>query len=227
LLLALGLQGVVVQLNRPTSGPAPTLRLPAQLTAGEPAAEAPLTTWEPAYANAVVNATRSYGRGHQAVGLWVAYYRDQSTARKMVTSSNGLVEIEPETQAQLHAGWAQTDSGTVEVAAAPGAAGRWVLKTADLRGSSHPGSPARQRLRVWHLYWIGGPFTPYTISDGRARLEPAIHRLLGRGDDAAVVFFYTPLAESDGGAADARLAQAVREALPTVEAMLRQAAHHP
>jgi EpsI family protein len=159
--------------------------------------------------------------------LWVAYYRDQSAARKMVTSSNGLVDVEPRPDADVHAGWAQTASGTVEVPAAPGAAGHWVLKTADLRGSSHPGSPARQRLRVWHLYWIGGPYTPYTISDARARLQPAIHRLLGRGDDAAAVFFYTPLAESDGGAADARLAQAVREALPMVEEMLRLAARQP
>ena len=219
LLLFVGVQGALQQLNRPAAGADPVLALPANLlpSAG-PMADAPLTNWVPAYANAVLNTSRSYGQGPQAVGVWVAYYRNQGYDRKLVTSTNNLVDVE------AHGEWAQTDGGTVSIDAAPGATGHWVLRTGDLRGSAHPGTPSAQRLRVWHLHWIGGP---YTISDARARLQLAFNRLLGRGDDAAALFFYTPLAESEDRAADQRLTQAVREALPVLEPLLLQAAHHP
>jgi exosortase A len=221
LLLCLGIQGALLKLNRPSSGPAPVLALPAGLPSAGPGADAPLTDWAPAYANAVVNLSRSYGSGgntEKSVGLWVAYYRDQGYDRKLVTSSNHLVDVE------AHGDWAQTDSGSVTVEAAGGAAGRWVLRTGDLRGSAHPGTASAQRLRVWYLHWIGGTST---ISDARARIQLAFNRLLGRGDDAAALFFYTPLAEAEDHAADERLRRAVSEALPLLEPMLAQAAHRP
>jgi hypothetical protein len=69
----------------------------------------------------------------------------------------------------------------------------------------------------------------------RARLGLAVNRLLGRGDDAAVLFFYTPV--SGGGtsagnagspaAADETLGRFVTAALPALDALLAGARQRP
>ena len=41
---------------------------------------------------------------------------------------------------------------------------------------------------VWHLYWVNGTLTS---SDYWATAYGALHRLTGRGDDAAVITLYT------------------------------------
>ncbi len=223
LLLLLAVQAADWQLNRPQGGAAPQLALPAQAGDWVGSAEA-LTRWEPAYSNAVATATRSYRSGEAAVGLRVGYYRDQGYERKLVTSTNTLVD------AEAHGEWAQTASGgTTLTLPGGGGGGGLALRTADLRGSVELGSPTAPRLRVWHVYWIGGH---YTTSDVRARLSLALNRLLGRGDDAAVLFFYTPVtgggANAGGAAAaDETLARFVRAAWPTLDTMLASARRRP
>ncbi len=225
--LLLAVQGALWQLNRPHGGAEPRLALPDRLDSGWLAAGAAVSTWTPAYANAAATADRSYrlssvaeagsqaGSPEPVVGLRVAYYRDQGYERKLVTSTNNLTDVE------AHGDWAQTASGGT-VLNLP--AGPLALRTAELRGSSEPGNPNAQRLRVWHLYWIGGH---YTTSDARARLQLAINRLLGRGDDAAVLFFYTPMSAINGTAApDELLGRFVPLALPAIEPLL-QAVSHP
>jgi hypothetical protein len=62
----------------------------------------------------------------------------------------------------------------------------------------------------------------------RARLTLAANRLLGRGDDAAVLFFYTPAPGADGSAAaDEVLGAFVTSALPSVDALLLGASRRP
>jgi EpsI family protein len=220
-MMLVAVQAADWQLNRPHGGAAPQLALPAQ--AGDWAAgEQPLTRWEPAYSNAVATATRTYRSGEAAVGLRVGYYRDQGYDRKLVTSTNNLVDVES------HGEWAQTASGGTTLALPTGAL---ALRTADLRGSAEPGNPSAQRLRVWQVYWIGGH---YTTRDVRARLGLAVNRLLGRGDDAAVLFFYTPVGSAGAGtgaggaaAADESLGRFVTATLPSLDALLASARQRP
>jgi exosortase A len=215
LLLLLAVQAAMGQLNRPHGYPVPQLVLPAQAGAWT-ADSAAITGWEPAYSNAVTQAAGTYRSGETAIGLRVAYYRDQGYARKLVTSSNNLVDVE------AHGDWAQTASGGTQVDTP---AGRLALRTADLRGSAAPGSSTAQRLRVWQVYWIGGH---YTTSDARARLTLAVNRLLGRGDDSAVLFFYTPTSGATSSAvADETLAAFVNAALPALDALLAGASRRP
>jgi exosortase A len=215
-LLLLAAQGVMWQFNRPHGGPLPQLALPDRAGAWAADGDA-LTSWTPAYSHAVAAAARTYRAGGTAVGLRVAYYRDQGYERKLVTSTNNLVD------AEAHGEWAQTAAGATVLPAAAG--GGLAMRTADLRGSPEPGSPAAQRLRVWSVYWIGGH---YTTSDVRARLTLAFNRLLGQGDDAAVLFFYMPLAgDSDTAATDAVLGGFVTDALPSLNAMLAGASRRP
>jgi EpsI family protein len=95
------------------------------------------------------------------------------------------------------------------------------LRAADLRGSTEPGNPNAQRLRVWYVYWVGGHFT---TSDVRARVQLALNRLVGKGDDSAAIFFYAPLIASDKpGLTDQALKAFIPSAMPKVEAMLIEA----
>jgi EpsI family protein len=214
-LLLLAVQAAVWQLNRPHGNPTPVLALPAQAGAWTAGSDA-VTHWQPAYSHAVAQAVGNYRSGATPVGLRLAYYRDQGYERKLVTSSNNLVDVE------AHGDWAQTASGNVQL---PTPAGSLVLRSADLRGSSEPGNPAAQRLRVWQVYWIGGH---YTHSDVRARLTLAVNRLLGRGDDSAVLFFYTPTSGDNGNAAaDQALGAFATAALPAIDTLLADASRRP
>jgi exosortase A len=214
-LLLVGVQTAIWRLDRPQTGPLPVLALPDKLggwTAGGPA----VATWVPAYANAAASAAANYSAGGDSVGLRVGYYRDQGYDRKLVTSTNNLVDAEE------HGAWAQTESGGTAIDTPTGSL---KLRTAALRGSAEPGSPSAQRLRVWHVYWIGGH---YTTSDAVARLRLAVNRLMGQGDDAAVLFVYTPMkGAADAAAADAVLAGFVTRTLPALDALLAGARQRP
>ena len=55
-------------------------------------------------------------------------------------------------------------------------------------GAAPVGAP--ERLLVWQIYWINGQLTS---NDYLAKVYSAGYQLLGRGDDSAVLVFYTPL----------------------------------
>ena len=98
------------------------------------------------------------------------------------------------------------------------AEGELQVRTADMRGTASPVNLAAPRLRVWQTYWVGGRLV---TSDARAKVQLAIDRLLGRGDDSAVVFFYTPvLSDSNPELADATLGRFVAAAMPPLQAAL-------
>ena len=67
------------------------------------------------------------------------------------------------------------------------------LREAELRQLATTG----ERLTVWQVYWVNGSLT---ASNARAKLQGALQRLLGRGDDAAVVVLYTAKGTGDEGA---------------------------
>ena len=84
------------------------------------------------------------------------------------------------------------------------------VRTAELRGAGE------QRLVVWRWYWINGRLT---TSDHVAKAWQAFNRLLGRGDDSAVVILYAPTTEGGESALES-FAAASGEAF---DASLRQA----
>ena len=230
--LLLATQWVFWQRDHGPARGAPPLALPATLDGGY--AEVPRTSdWLPAWHDPSVVATRSYAdRAAPAmppVSVWIGYYRDQGYARKLVSSTNGLAEGPGEpsaTEAAASAprrtpGWAQTDTGATQVDTAIGPVA-W--RTAQLRGSVDPGATGAPRLRAWQLYWVGGR---WTTSDVKAKLHIAFERLLGGGDDSAVVIVYTALPQTDAvgavPAADARLQRFVVSQMPAIEHALQAA----
>jgi sugar transferase (PEP-CTERM/EpsH1 system associated) len=107
-------------------------------------------------------------QGERRVGIFVGYYRRQDYEHKLVSSDNVLVKTSDKVWLRVAGGSRELASGGQPVKAS----------TAELR------NVAGQRLAVWQWYWIGGRLTS---SDHLAKLWQAVHRLLGEGDDSAVV----------------------------------------
>jgi EpsI family protein len=77
--------------------------------------------------------------------------------------------------------------------------------------------PRGERLVAWYWYWIDGRLT---ANDAWAKAYTALSRLLGHGDDAAVIIVYTR--KGRPGEAEAALSAFVRDARPAIEAMLAE-----
>jgi exosortase A len=172
--------------------------------------EGELADWKPAFKGAAMELNHTYSANQgRDVGLYIGYYRHQDYDRKLVSSENALVTSNDRR-------WAQTASGsqTLDVASTP-----VEFRTARLRGSPSPHWPADKRLVVWQTYWITGTLT---ASDSLAKGVAALYRLLGRGDDAAVIIVYAPEGEGEGEAT-AAIEDFLRANLPSIEAQLGKA----
>ncbi|RQO58699.1 exosortase A [Paucibacter sp. KBW04] len=170
-----------------------------------------LPQFKPAFEQPAADLQASYARGDGAeVGLYLGYYRHQGFESKLISSNNVLVRSKDHD-------WAQVASGRQEL---PVNAAVLPLRTAELRGSAlgHGSSEAdlQSRLRVWQLYWVNGRVLS---QDWQAKLYGAVYRLLGQGDDAAVIILYANKAQA--GKDDALLQRFVQDNWAQIEASLR------
>ncbi|MDH3461237.1 MAG: EpsI family protein, partial [Burkholderiaceae bacterium] len=166
----------------------------------------PLVDWAPAFENPSAQVTRTYKSDDREVGLYVGYYRQQDYGRKLVSSSNVLVKT------NNHA-WVRAEASTRTLKIGENSV---TVRATQLRGAGVAGQATQKRLLVWQTYWINGTLT---ASDHLAKAYGAFYRLLGRGDDAAVIILYVPY--EDLASADATLELFARDNLGTLEAQLR------
>ena len=183
----------------------PQLVAPSALAAGWQAAPGEVSAWRPVYQGAAAQFARSYTDGASTVGVFVAYYRHQQDGRKLVSSDNVLVPMQDASWTEVEAGTQQVDGGGTALS----------VRSAQLRGSGHAAQLASERLRVWRFYWINGTLT---ASDEHAKASAAWQRLLGRGDDAAVVIVYAE--DEPPGRGAGALAAFVRANLHVLTAQL-------
>jgi exosortase A len=202
------------RLDHGSERPTPVFAFPAAWEGAWQPAGSPLSDWTPAFKNASAQAEGTWVSGGAAVSVWVGYYRNQGYDRKLVSSTNTMTDMTPE------ATWSQVTSGSLQVPASGGLA----VRTADLRGPPALGSSQPQRLRAWQFYWIGGRTM---TSDVRARLQLAFDRLLGQGDDGAVIFITTRLPEARADEADATLSRFLGPNLAALTGRLQAARSGP
>lgn len=157
--------------------------------------------WRPKFEKYAASTQATFVKDGQSAGLFLAYYRNQDQQHKLVSSMNVLVTSSDSV-------WAQVAHGTGEIAFHQEA---FKVRTAELRAVTG------ERLLVWQWYWVNGR---WTASDILAKAYTVWSRLLGDGDDSAVVIFYTPL--NRPGEAEALLEDFARDATPAVETALRQ-----
>ena len=196
----LAVHGLLWSLERPRTDPLQALKLPSHLGNNWTSGPKAITDWVPAFGGARSTDSRVYVAKSaaeselQTVAVWAGHYREQGRLNKLVTANNSLSRVE-ESQ------WAQVSGGVQRVAAA---GQELVFRQTVMRGPGTPGSPAAQRLLVWHIYWLGGDI--YTASDVRAKLQLALNRLSGGSDDSAVLIFYAPADHTAKGMEEAESA---------------------
>ena len=136
----------------------------------------PFTTWKPVFANPSAELQTTFKQNDQAVGLYIAYYRNQNFEKKLVTSTNVLV-----TSKDLE--WSVTSSNVSNLVIA---GQKTSIRSTEIL---HKTASQDTRFTVWQWYWINGHLTS---SDIEAKLYTAMNRLLGRGDDSAAIIVYAP-----------------------------------
>jgi EpsI family protein len=158
-------------------------------------------TFSPHYLRPRATVDQWYERHGSAVGLFIAYYNHQNDDVKLVSSQNKLVT-------SLNKEW-----GTI---------------SSTLRPLDHDGfhmqakkqsCVAAERSYWWDWFWVSDRFinNPYL-----AKLLQARARLLGGGDDGAVIVLYAP-SETKPEIAYAAMREFLGDALPAIQKSLDDA----
>lgn len=167
---------------------------------------------QPSFQNPSATLLRVFARPDGArVSLYVGYYRNQSQARKLVSSDNTLVPS------------SDTDWQVIRTAGHDAVIGADTVgvQVTDLRASGR-GRALAGPWTAWRLYWINGALTG---NDYRAKLIGAFQRLTGRPDESAVVI--ASAADGPDHRADATIADFMKQAWPAVDALLHATARRP
>ena len=141
-----------------------------------PKAASETPPWTPRYHGMRAQQHTVFGNGQSEVGVFVTYYRDQLAGAELINSENRVLLNKDEE-------WRFTASGNLRVALGDEKVG---LRTNEIISLSDPS----RRLLVAHWYWIGGKWTD---SDYVGKAYLALSKLLGRGDDSAMIAVYVPL----------------------------------
>ena len=168
-------------------------------------ADATLPAWTPAFVNPSATLERRYAVHGRVVGLYIGYYRNQGPTRKLVSSANALVRSGDRA-------WVQPESGSRSVNLGERSV---IVRTARVRRPI--ASPDPTTLVAWQVYWVNGRLE---ASDARAKAWGAWRRLLGHGDDGAVVVVYA--FEQRPGDADKVLEDFLREHLAVIDTQLQK-----
>lgn len=169
---------------------------------------APLfTDWKPRYIGQDGEAQWLFQRnGEPPVMLYVAYYATQRQDAELVNSQNVMV-------VQKHPVWRQTVRGETRI----DAASRNVSAGTAQLDSYATG----QKLLVYHWNWFDGVHTNRNLE---VKLREAVARLMGLPRWGAAIVIATPYVDQPAEA-EPRLRSFANDALPSLEALLREAGH--
>ncbi len=156
---------------------------PPALSEGWKLSGTKVTDWKPPFPNPTASLEQAYRNGGDEVGLYVVYYRNQRTGAKLLTFGSTILT-------DYDSKWRAAQRRVVSVDTAGGT----FPVIEKLLRSQH------QKLLTWQWYWIGGE---QTVSFWDAKLMQARAKLLGRGDDAAVVVVCVPYRDNPSAAREA------------------------
>ena len=189
----------------------PELKLSQDLAGTWRAADATVFDYRPHFQNPSVEINRAFSAADQPVGVYIAYYRDQTYGSKLVSSNNVLATSNDSR-------WRMVDHGAPSVTLG----GKQVqMRSAELRRLGAAAAAAPEQLRALQVYWINGTLTS---NDYVAKIYSGLYQLLGKGDESAVIVFFTASDRSD--AAQRRLAEFIKVNYGEIDAALRAAGVH-
>ncbi len=161
--------------------------------------------FKPSFQNPSSETNAIYTSQGKQVGLYLAHYHQQDYSRKLVSSANTLVGGKDPVWAVVGSAKHTLDLGGKQA----------LLRTTDLRGLASGGQSNDTRLEVWQIYWINGTLT---ANDYLAKVYSAVYRLLGRGDNSAVIVVYA--VKREPGAMQAALRDFLAANYPQINAIL-------
>ena len=198
--LAVALAAIVVALIWPLAAWRIDRNVATEVTQIEPLEAIPgwpvteqFTDWAPRFENPSTASQATFGADGRLVGLYIGYYRNQDNSRKLVSSTNVMVASNDPQWLRVASGSQKLDLGKQALA----------VRSAELRATD------TQRMVVWQWYWTNGH---RTSSDFVAKAYIALSRLVGDGDDSAVIFVYAPKEQGD-----AEMEAFVKAAEPAIE----------
>lgn len=181
----------------------PALHAPPAAGMWQPV-EGHLAGWMPRFINPAIRLNQTYAADGKPVGLYLGYYRNQRQGAELITSQNVLVHSSDSLWGRVGETRRSVLVGNEKLP----------LLEAKVRGRS-------TYLLAWQWYWVDGE---YTVNPYRAKFLQAKSKLLGRGDDAAMIVVYTEMdVDSQGAAAAASLQQFLSDMLPGITKRLNDA----
>lgn len=167
----------------------------------------PDVDWKPSWANPSAEYLNAFGNGQDQVGLYVAYYQNQNPTRKLISSTNMLVQYQDQN-------WLTTSQGKLELMIGEQP---HTVRSAEIIQKS---GSVPIRLLAYRWYWINGHLT---TNDIEGKLYTALNQLIGRGDNCALIVIYT---QNDANA-PRRLQQFAAVNSKNIQKMLSQAGGNP
>lgn len=156
--------------------------------------------WSPRYSGMAANQQSVWTKEGRRIGLFVGYYRNQSPGGELINSENRVLQNkDPD--------WKYLGRGSLPALFGPK---RVTVQTTSISGRVG-------RLQVWQLYWIGGWVTS---NDYMGKAYLALNRLIGQGDDSAVVMAYTWMGDQGSEPANQVLEEYFRDMGPAIGAAL-------
>ncbi len=160
----------------------------------------PLTSWKPHYAGYSWDLRQAFRNGDREVGMFLAFYHDQSKGRELVTSGNRLTSLGDFR-------WRQV-SEVPEIV-------EWAGDNVQTERAQILGP--EQKLEVVHLFWVDGRVTASMYT---AKALLAWSRLTGHGDDSALIAVYSARRPNEQEAA-AAIRDFMRSMSPAIERALK------
>ena len=134
--------------------------------------------WKPLYQKPVSEINGVYKKANDTVGLYIGYYKNQYFDNKLISSQNVLVSSQDVHWNAVYQGASKLRLSGNELIH---------IKSATLRHINGVVGAGDMQMEVWRYYWIAGYVTD---SDYKAKIYTGISKLLGNGDDAAVVVLH-------------------------------------
>jgi exosortase A len=162
-----------------------------------------IAPWRPDVSGARAVVRRTFVKDGNRVGLYIAFFRGQTTESKAITSTNEIVSTK-------NLMWRRVASGAVSITTRAGAL--------DVRSGVI--TSQSERLALWQWYWVDGHLTS---SDYAAKMYQALALLERHGDPTAWVIVYTPTGAGESEVHPV-LQAFIADMAPAIDAALSQMA---
>jgi exosortase A len=161
---------------------------------------------KPNFHGSAIQINNFYEKKSSKVGFYVAYYRNQNYSNKLINFGDGIFDSKNKNWFKLSQNNSVINNGEDNFSVRTG-----IWRSVGL------GQQARDtHLQAWQFYWVNGSFVE---SDYKAKIYGALQRLLGMGDDSAIIVVY---ADDNGDLASKSLNEFLRENSSEIKKLLEK-----